>query len=123
MAQAIRPIRSDFRIDHRSVRPIFDSTDVRSGKCEARSQFLRRRTYGHEILQPAVEHFHDGLLPAVNWPRCTHVENSIRTRPSCWCAANSASSAAIMDAKFGVLSVGTYELLRSRPRNDSRSKC
>ena len=69
VAEAIRAIGSDFRVDHRAVRAFFDAGDVVAGKREARSEFFRRGGDGDEILQPVVENFHESWPPGCSWPR------------------------------------------------------
>src|SRR6266576_1560968 len=58
VAEAIGTVRTDFRVDDRAVRAVFETSDIRSGKREPRGEFLRRRGGVDKVLQPVVDDFH-----------------------------------------------------------------
>src|SRR5216683_3889268 len=58
MAEAIGTIRTDLCVDHGTMGAIFNTGNVRTGKREARGQFLRRRSHVDEVLQPVVNDLH-----------------------------------------------------------------
>src|SRR5438132_10664016 len=55
VAEAIGTVRTDFRVDDRAVRAVFETSDIRSGKREPRGEFLRRRGGVDKVLQPVVD--------------------------------------------------------------------
>ena len=69
MAEAIGTIRTDFGVNHRTVRTVFDATDVGSGKGKARRKLLRRRRNGDEFLEPVVNDLHDSVPAACSCPK------------------------------------------------------
>ncbi len=58
VAQAIRPVRRDFRVEHRPRRGLFDRIHGDAAERQARAQVLCRRLHVHEFLQPVVENLH-----------------------------------------------------------------
>ncbi len=74
MAEAVGAIGTDFCVNHRAVRAVFDSGDVRAGKGKARGKVLRRRRHVDEIFQPAVNNLHDPV-PTCGSRNQTRVSN------------------------------------------------
>ena len=66
MRQTIRPVRRNFRVDHRAVRTFFDAADVRARKGEPRREIVRRRRHIDKVLQPVVDNLHSVILTIEN---------------------------------------------------------
>ena len=58
VAQAVRTIRRDFRVQHRAGGGFFDRIHGDPGEREPRAQIGRRRRHVHELFQPVVDDFH-----------------------------------------------------------------
>ena len=82
VAEAIGAIRTDFRFDHRAMRAVLDTADIRAGKREARGELVGRGRHIDEIFQPVVDDFHRLSRSLGSRPAYKCVAYFIRTRPS-----------------------------------------
>ncbi len=103
MAEAIGAIGTDFRVNHGTMRAIFNAGDVGTGESEARGEFLRRRGNVDEIFQPVINNFHASvparlqlseihvrrvlhghaailLMPEKEFAQCLHHRGEVRMR-------------------------------------------
>ena len=68
VAEAIGAVGTDFGVDHRAMRTVFDAGDICAGECEARGEILRRGGQVDEVFQPVVNNLH-AAVPVRSCPK------------------------------------------------------